>query len=44
MRLSEKTVGEYDAIISSREGTVEDFNAWSDSDNGYFVDYAKATT
>ena len=38
MRLSENTVGEYDAIISSRAGVVADFNSWQD--NGYYLDYS----
>ena len=39
LRLSEKTVGEYDAIISSRHKTVDDFGGWDE--NSYAIDYVK---
>ena len=39
LRLSEKTVGEYDGIISSRHKTVNDFGSWDE--NYYAINYVK---
>ena len=37
LRLSEKTVGEYDAIISTRVQKVDDITSYHDV--GYYIDY-----
>ena len=37
LRLSEKTVGEYDGIFSSRHKTVDDFGGWEE--DYYAINY-----
>ena len=39
MRLSEKTVGEYDGIFSSSKSTVNDFSDWEES--SYSLNYVR---
>ena len=39
LRLSEKTVGEYDGIFSSRHNYVDDFGGWEE--NSYAINYEK---
>jgi len=40
--LSEKSVGQYDAVFSNRHELCEDFNSWYD--NGYYIDFQTVKT